>query len=104
MIVISYRLLNALKQDRPIERLCEVCDSPGLQNPFAKRSVRERGDENDRDVDTRVHKVFTKVGPAHPRHSHVSNETVRLSRPLRSQECFSRVESLDVVSEGFHET
>jgi len=89
MIVISYRLLNALKQDRPIERLCEVCDSPGLQNPFAKRSVRERGDENDRDVDTRVHKVFTKVGPAHPRHSHVSNETVRLSRPLRSQECFS---------------
>jgi hypothetical protein len=33
MIAISYRLLNALKQDRPIERLCEVCDSPGLQKP-----------------------------------------------------------------------
>ena len=78
---------------------------PRPSKPYREAlSVWECGDENNRDVDTRIHKVSKKLGSAHARHLHVRNETVRLSRPLRSKKCFSRDESLDIVSERFHET
>jgi hypothetical protein len=104
MLVISDRPPNAVEEDRVIERLCEIRNSTTLQNLIAQRAVRERRDENYWHVDIRANQVLMKVEPIHPRHLHVSDETVRFSRPLRSQECFSRVKSLDVVSERFDQT
>jgi hypothetical protein len=92
VLVHTKRSIEGLEQSRVAERLEQAFDRTLFDQPLANHRISVSRNEDNRNRLSLAHQFPLKIGPGHPRHSDVEDQTSGLIDAIGYEELFRRRE------------